>query len=150
MTTGKTIALIIQMSAKWYLCFLIRHLTFFCHSLSFMEQTSFNLVAAVTIHSDFGAQENKIWPCFHFFPSICHELIGPDTMNLVYECQVLSQNFHSPLLHSSGGPSVPLHFLPLGWCHLHIWGCCYFSWQSWFQLVIHPAQHFAWCTVHTR
>ena len=87
---------------------------FFCHSLSFMEQTSFNFVAAVTIHSDSGAQENKIWPCFCFFPSICHELIGPDTMNLVYECQVSSQNFHSPLLHSSRGPSVPLHFLPLG------------------------------------
>ena len=24
----------------------------------------------------------------------------------------------------------------------------YFSWQSWFQLVFHPAQHFAWCTLH--
>ena len=21
-------------------------------------------------------------------------------------------------------------------------------WQSWFQLVLHPAQHFAWCTLH--
>ena len=25
-------------------------------------------MAAVTIHSDFGAQENKICNCFHFFP----------------------------------------------------------------------------------
>ena len=33
-------------------------------------------------------------------------------------------------------------------CHLHIWGYWYFSWQSWFQLVLHPAQHFAWCTLH--
>ena len=31
------------------------------------EQVSFNLMAAVTIHSDFGAQENKICYCF-FFP----------------------------------------------------------------------------------
>ena len=32
---------------------------------------------------------------------------------------------------------------------LHIWSC-YFSWQSWFQLVIHPVQHFTWCTLHTK
>ena len=42
----------------------------------------------------------------------------------------------------------PLHFLPLDWYHLHIWGCWYFSQQSWFQLMIHPAQHFSWCTLH--
>ena len=29
---------------------------------------SFNLKAAVTIFSDFGAQENKIYRCFQFFP----------------------------------------------------------------------------------
>ena len=23
-----------------------------------------------------------------------------------------------------------------------------FSWQSWFQFVLHPAQHFVWCTLH--
>ena len=28
----------------------------------------FNFVAVVTIHSDFGAQENKVCHCFHFFP----------------------------------------------------------------------------------
>ena len=32
--------------------------------------------------------------------------------------------------------------------HLHIWGYWYFSWQSWFQLVLHPAQRFLWCTLH--
>ena len=25
-------------------------------------------MAAVTVHSDFGAQENKVFQCFHFFP----------------------------------------------------------------------------------
>ena len=43
---------------------------------------SFSFMAAVTIHSD--AQENKICHCFHFFSSICHEVIGPDTMILVF------------------------------------------------------------------
>ena len=30
----------------------------------------------------------------------------------------------------------PLHFLPLGLCHLYIWSYWYISRQSWFQLVI--------------
>ena len=33
-----------------------------------MEEVSFNFMAAVTIHNDFGAQENKICHCFHIFP----------------------------------------------------------------------------------
>ena len=38
------------------------------------------------------------------------------------ECWVLSQLFHSPLSPSSRGSLVPLCFLPLGFCHLCIWG----------------------------
>ena len=34
---------------------------------------SFNLMAAVTICSDFGAQEKKICHCFYFFPFYLHE-----------------------------------------------------------------------------
>ena len=37
-----------------------------CHSFSSQEQTSFNFMAAVTICSDFGAQEKKVCHCFHF------------------------------------------------------------------------------------
>ena len=37
-------------------------------------------MAAVTIWSDFGAQENKICHCFHCFPSFCHEVMGLDAM----------------------------------------------------------------------
>ena len=36
--------------------------------LSSKEQVSFNFMAAVTICSDFGAQENKACHCFHCFP----------------------------------------------------------------------------------
>ena len=67
--------------------------------------------------------------------------------SLFFECWVSSQLFCSPLSPSSSGSLVPLCFLPLRWCHLHIWDYWYFSWQSWFQLVIHSAQHFTWCTV---
>ena len=41
-------------------------------------------MAAVTIHSDFEAQENKICHFFHYFPSICHEVMGLDAMVLVF------------------------------------------------------------------
>ena len=54
----------------------------------------------------------------------------------------------SSFTFSSRGFLVPLHFLPLGWCHLQFWGYWYFSRQSWFQLVLLPAQRFSWCTRH--
>ena len=41
-------------------------------------------MAAVTICSDFGTQENKVCHYFHCFPSICHEVMGPDAMILVF------------------------------------------------------------------
>ena len=74
-------------------------------------------------------------------PSICHEVMGPDAMILVFWCWVLSQFFHSPISLSSRGSLVLLHFL-------HNWGYWYFSWQSWFKIVLQPAQHFSWCTLH--
>ena len=43
----------------------------------------FNFMAAVTICSDFGAQENKVCHCFPYFP-ICHEVMGLDAMILVF------------------------------------------------------------------
>ena len=52
------------------------------HSFPSKEQASFNLMAAVTICSDFGAQESKGYHCFHCFPIYlpwsdetgCHDL----------------------------------------------------------------------------
>ena len=105
-------------------------------------------MAEVTICSDFGTPQNKICHCFHFFPlyfpwsdgTSCHD---QHLLNIVS-----SQLFQSPLSPSSKDSLVPLHFLPLKRYHLHIWGCWYFSWHSWFQLVIHPAWYFAWCILH--
>ena len=56
--------------------------SFFCHSFSSKEQVSLNFMAAVTICSDFGVQENKVCDCFHcfliYFPwsdgTRCHDL----------------------------------------------------------------------------
>ena len=71
-----------SLSAEWCLCFLIRCSSFSYHSFRSKEQASFNFMAAVTIHSDFGTQENKICYYFHFFPFYlpwndgtgCHDL----------------------------------------------------------------------------
>jgi len=69
--------------------------------------------------------------------------------SLFFECWVLSQFFHSPLSLSSRAFSVPLCFRPLEWCHLHIWGYCYFSLQSWLCLCLcFITWHFTWCTLH--
>ena len=56
----------------------------------------------------------KYLTVFIVSPSICHEMIGPDNMILVFECWVLSQLLHSPISPSSRDSLVPLHlhFLP--------------------------------------
>jgi len=41
-------------------------------------------MAAVTIFSDFGAQENKACHHLHCLPSISHEVMGPDVMIFVF------------------------------------------------------------------
>ena len=50
-------------------------------------------MAAVTIYSDLGAQKNKVCHWFHCFSPICHEVMGPDDIILVF--WMLS--FHSTL-----------------------------------------------------
>ena len=46
------------------------------------------------------------------FPSIYHEVMGPDAMILVFCMLSFKPTFPSPLSLSSGGSLVPLHFLP--------------------------------------
>ena len=45
---------------------------------------SFNFMAAVTVHRDFEARENKICHVAHFPPSVSHEVMGPVAMILVF------------------------------------------------------------------
>ena len=52
-----------------------------CHSFPSKEKVSSNFVAAVTIHSDFGAQENKM-SLSTFSPSICHAVMGLDASTI--------------------------------------------------------------------
>ena len=83
-----------------------------------------------------------------FSPSICHAVMGLDAMILVFLIFSLKLVLSLSPSPSSRGSLVPLHFLPLEWSHLCIWGCWCFSHLSWFQLVTHPAQHFSLCAQH--
>ena len=65
------------------------------------------------------------------FPSICHEVMGPDAMILVF--WILS---FKPAFSLSS-----FTFCHKRLCHLHIWGYWYFPLQSWFQLVLHPVPY---------
>ena len=80
MTTEKTIALTRQTFVGKVMPLLYNMLS----SFSSKEQASFNLMAAVTLCSDFGAQENKVCHCFHCFPIYLHEVMGPDAMILAF------------------------------------------------------------------
>ena len=41
-------------------------------------------MAAITLCSDFGGPQNKVSHCFHCFPPIFHEVMGPDATILVF------------------------------------------------------------------
>ena len=55
---GKVMSLLFNMLSRLVIAF------------SFKEQASFNFMAVITILSDFGALENKVCHCFHFFPHL--------------------------------------------------------------------------------
>ena len=116
--------------------------------ISFLPKSKHLLIPwlQVTIHSDLGAQENKICHCFHCFPIYlpwndgtgCHDLhiLSFKPVFSLSSFIFIKRLFSSSLLSAIRVVSS------------HIWDYWYFSQQSWFQLVLHPVQHFSWCTLH--
>ena len=84
MTTGKTIALTRWTFVGKVMSLLFNMLSRIGDSFSFKEQASFNFMTAVTICSDFVAQNIKSLTVSIVSPSICHEVMGPDAMILVF------------------------------------------------------------------
>ena len=83
MTTGKAIALTMWTFVSKMMSLLFNTLSKF--DIAFLPRSKcLNFMVAVTICNDFGAQGNKIYHCFHFSPSICHEVMGQETMILVF------------------------------------------------------------------
>ena len=67
-TTGKTIALTAQTFVGKVVSLLFNMLSRLVIAFFPKQQASFNFMAAITICSDFGAQENKACQFFNFFP----------------------------------------------------------------------------------
>ena len=74
--------------------------------------------------------------------------MGLNAMILFFWMLSFKPAFSFSSFTSSRGCLISLHFQPLCWCQVHIWGYWYFSQQSWFQLELHPAWNFTWCTLH--
>ena len=146
MTTGKTIAL-----TRWIFFGKVMSLLFNMLSrlvITFLPRSKRLLISWLQSPSAVILELPKIKSVtvFTVSPSICHEVLGPDAMIVVF--WMLS--FKTTFLLSSFTFIMRLFssscFLQEGWCHLNIWGYWYFSRQSWFWLVLHPAQRFSWCS----
>ena len=143
LTSGKIIALSIQTFVDKMMSLLFNMLSMFVIAC-LTRSTHLNFMAAIIVCSDLGAQENKLcqFPLsLYIFAMKWWDCISS---SYFFECWVLSPLFCFLILPLSRGSVVLFHFLTLDLYHLHIWSCWYFSWQSWFQLAIHPAPHFAW------
>ena len=143
MTTGKTIAL-----KRWTFLGKVTSLLFNMLStlvITFLPRSKCLLISRRQSSSAVVLEPPKI-KSVTVPPSICHEVVGPDALILVFWMLSFKPTFW--LSSFTRGCLVLLHFLLLEWCHLHIWGYSYFSWQSWFQLTLPPAQRFSWCTLH--
>ena len=149
MTTGKTIAL-----TRWTFVSKVMSLLFNVLSrfiIAFLPRSKHFLISWLQSPSAVILEHRKIKSATvsTFPPSISQEAMGPYAMILVFRCWVLSLLFHSPLSPLSRGSLVPFRFVLLECtCHMDMWGCWYFSRQSWCLLVTHPAWHFTWCTLH--
>ena len=143
MTTGKIIALTLQTFVSKVMSLFFNMLSRFV--IAFLLRSKSLLILWLYSSSTVILEPKKRKPITistlpfsvpWIYRTRCHDLCF---LNVVFY-----QPFHSPLSPSLRGSLVPLRFLLLYWYHLYIWGCWYFSQQSWFQLVSHPAWHFAW------
>ena len=112
MTTGKTIALtrwtfvgkvmslLFNTLSMLVITFLPRNK---CLLISWLRSPSAVLLETLKIKSDTASTVS---------PSICHEVMWPDAMILVFWVMSFKSTFSLPLSLSSRGFLVPLHFLP--------------------------------------
>ena len=145
MTTGEITALTIWTFVNKVMSLLFNSLSRFIIAFP-PRNKSFNFMAVVTICSDFWAQKNKV--CHYF--SIVSSSIYPEGMRLEAMILVLWMLNLSPvfsllfhLYHWLFSSTLLSAISVLSSAYLRL-----FSRQSSFQLELHPAQNFAWCTLH--
>ena len=84
MTIGKTIALMIQTFVSKVMSLLFNMLSRFV--MAFFPRSKCLLISWLQAPSTviLEPKKKKICHCFHFPPSICHEVMGPDALILVF------------------------------------------------------------------
>ena len=148
MTTGKTIAL-----SRWTSVSKVMSLLFNMLSrlvIAFLPRSKHLLISWLQSPFTMILEPKEIKSVIVSIVSlsICHEVMGPDVLILVFwmlrfkpAFSLSSFTFIKRLFSSSSLSAIR-------WCHLHIWGYWYFSQQCWFQLVLYLVQHFSRCTLH--
>ena len=123
-TTRKTMTLTMWNFVSKVMSLLFNTLSRFL--IAFLPRNNCLLISWLQLSSGviFKAQEKEICHCFHFFPSICHEVMRLDAMILVCLFFVLIFSFKLDFslfsFTSSRGSLVRLCFLTLEWNHPHI------------------------------
>ena len=146
MTTGKTIAL-----TRWTFAGKVMSLLFNMPSrlvITFLPRDKCLLITWLQSPTAVILEPKKIKSVTvsTVSSSVCHEVFGLDAMILVFWMLSFKPTFSlssflKRLFSSSSFSAVRV-------VSSYIWGSWYFSQQSWFQLVLLPAQHFSWCTLH--
>ena len=131
---GKVMSLLFNMLSRYVIGFLPRGKRLL---ISWLQSPS-----AVILES----QKTMSFTVFIVSPSICHKVMGPDAMILVFwmlsfKPDFSLSSFTIKRLFSSSSLSA-IRVVSSAYLRLLI-----FLQQSWFQLVLHPPQHFAWCTL---
>ena len=105
--------------------------------IAFPTRSNHVLISWLQSSSIVILEPRKIKPAtiFIFSPSICPKVVGPDAVILFFWILSFKPTFSlsSFTLIQRLFDSSLLSVLR-GRYHLHIWGCCCFSWKSWFQL----------------
>ena len=146
MTTGKTLtrqtfvdkimSLLFNMLSRLVIAFLPRSK---CLLISWLQSLSAVILDSRKIKSVTVSTVSR---------SICHEVLGTDVMILAF--WMLS---FKPTFSLSSFTFIKRHFSSSSLSAIRVLSSAYlrllnFSQQSWFQLVLHPALHFTWCTLH--
>ena len=96
-----------------------QHTAQVCHTFLAKKQSSSDFMAAVTICTDFGTRQRKSVTTL-FSPFICHAVMEPDAMILVFLIFSLKLALSLSPSPSSRVSLVPLHFLPYYYL-INIW-----------------------------
>ena len=157
MTTGKTIAL-----TRWtFVCKVMSQLfnMFYRLVIAFLPRSKRLLISWLQSPSAVILEPKKIKSVTVSIvsPSTCHEVMGLDAMNIVlwmlsFKPAFLLSSFTFIKRLFSFSSLSAIRVVSSAYLRLLIFLPAifffFFSQQSWFQLMIHPAWHFAWCTLH--